>query len=153
MRKASRSTPTPGNHDLVPPTTPNHMGTPNSINEIIRSLNATYDLGLQVQGPHWSPSTRSKSTAGKLCGRIQHLNYKDPTTLADGLNKFGRIALELSREERLDQLMRLLPLRTGTPKSSLREATIQSPRTVLAQSFFPSQMRKYIIPDLRSYSI
>lgn len=144
MRRASRPTPPPGNHGPVAPTTPHGVGTPDPINEIVRSLNDAWKLGLQVRGLHWSPSTGSKSTADTIYNRIKFLYHNNRTTLYDRLNYFEGIAPKLSSEERLNLLLILLPMLTGTPKSSMREAT---------QSFFPSQLCKYIVPNLRSYSI
>jgi len=143
----SRPTP-PGNHGPVAPTTPHRVGTLDRINETIRSLNDYWNLGLQVRGPHWSPGTGPKSKTDRIYGRIKFLYHKNRTTLDKRLNDFRRTASDMSIEERLDLLLALLPAPAGTPQSSM-----QSPRTVLTQPYFSSQLCKYIILNLRSYSI
>jgi hypothetical protein len=143
----SRPTP-PGNHGPVAPTTPHRVGSLDRINETIRSLNDAWNLGLQVRGPHWSPGTGPKSKTDRIYGRIKFYHYQKRTTLDKRLNDFRRTAPDMSIEERLDLLITLLPVPNGTPQSSM-----QSPRTVLTQSYFPSQLCKYIVLDLRSYSI
>jgi hypothetical protein len=151
MHRASRPTPSPGNHGPAAPTTPHRVGAPDHINETIRSLNDAWKLGLQVRGPHWSPSTAVlDSKAEKICGAIKRLHYGDPDALYESIKGFGQMAPRLSKEKRLDLLLALLPASTSltkTPKSSMQEATTQSPRTGLAQSYFPLQLCKYIILD------
>ncbi|KAF2715699.1 hypothetical protein K504DRAFT_529828 [Pleomassaria siparia CBS 279.74] len=123
-----RPTPPPqGSHGLIAPATPHRVGAADPINDIIRSLENSWRLGLRIRDQYWSPSAGPKSTPDIIYGRIKFLYYHDQSTLNQRLEDFKRIAPKTARDGQLDLLLTLLPLPTGTPKSSARDARTQSP--------------------------
>lgn len=127
MRQTPRLPPHVGRNDPVRgPNTPKRTG--DSLNELIRSLEAECQLGLQVRDSTWSPSKRAGSLEDKVQGQIKRCYFSSEPALRQTLQKFKADAERLpEQEERLKLLHLLLRSQTSTPQSS-RVLRSQTPR-------------------------
>lgn len=94
-----------------------------ALDDLIRSLEAEWQLGLKLHGLQ-SPSQRAESLSGKVYGQIQFLHYSSPGVLHKLLDGFRQMAPVLQPATRLELLNERLNMempsksRTGTPASS-----------------------------------
>ncbi|KAF1844339.1 uncharacterized protein K460DRAFT_317788 [Cucurbitaria berberidis CBS 394.84] len=142
------------------PKTPHHLRPGAAIDELIRSLEAEWRIGLKVRGADWSPLRRSTNDqADKIYGQVQHLFYSARVALNQALATFKELAPFWPHEKRLELLSGVLSSkkgdkntisRTSTPKndppktlkSSLIAAAGQAP-----QSGSLSRESKHDVPD------
>jgi hypothetical protein len=108
---------------VTTPNTPRKDGA--ALNELIRSLEDEFRLGLVYDEKLFSPSRRSDVLSGKVYGQIQRLYWSPEPALGRALDHFRQIAVNFAPDKRLEVLHGTLksqtqsPLsRTGTPLSS-----------------------------------
>jgi hypothetical protein len=117
------------------PNTPRKTG--KELNELIRSLEDEWRLGLDVHNKLLSPDKRSDTLQGKVYGQIQRLFFSSPTALGTALDGFRQIAPGFEHGKRLELLHGSLksqtqsPLsRAGTPASSQGRSVNMPPKSL-----------------------
>ncbi|OCK74509.1 hypothetical protein K432DRAFT_409803 [Lepidopterella palustris CBS 459.81] len=126
---------------LVVPTTPHRRRTGEGLNNIIRSLESRWNLGLSVRGPDWSPSTSAKTLADKVFGQIKLIYFSSEPALHRTLDEFSAYASNYPQAGRLEYLFVLLRKASGSAgrKVSGYESPQNDPPKTL-RSPFPNQI-------------
>jgi hypothetical protein len=112
------------------PGTPHHIRRGADIDNLIRSLEDKWRIGLKLRSAEWSPKKSAGSTddlADKIYGIVKRLFFSAQPALNDAINTFEEQASRTAPRERLRLLYRILlsktkkdggPVsRTGTPKN------------------------------------
>ena len=111
----------------VPPRTPNRQGG-QGINDIVRSLETRWQLGLSVWDKPVSPSSKMGTNADKVYNKIQFLYFSSRSTLTRIVQEFDSHAAEKpSDSERLAYLLKLLTDEVGSPAGRRVSAGRHSP--------------------------
>jgi hypothetical protein len=102
----------------LPPHTPRHPKTGAALDDLVRSLEHEWRLGLKVRDTLWSPhKVDEKSTAEKVYGQIKRLFFSARPALEEALESFKEIANGLPPDERLKTLHGILKSKTQSPIS------------------------------------
>lgn len=132
MRKSSRlkqGTPhSPAAPALVEPRTPHHPKSGTALNELIRTLEADWQLGLRVRDDPISPA-QSCAPADKTYGKIQKLFYVARPALDRALDTFGKIATGFKPDQRLELLDGVLKSELCAKSSPTRTETLLDSRS------------------------
>jgi hypothetical protein len=108
--------PQPTIDDSLPPDTPRHAKTGVGFDDLVRSLEQRYRLGLKVRDNLWSPQ-KVKSAEDKVVGQIKHLFYTSRPALEEALKSFQDIENGFPPDERLKTLKGILKSKTQSPMS------------------------------------
>jgi hypothetical protein len=104
-------------HSLLPHT-PRHPKSGAALDDLIRSLEDEWRLGLKVRGALWSPQKiDEKSTADKVHGQIKRLFFSARPALEIALELFKDTAPGFAPNKRLELLHGILKSKTKSPIS------------------------------------
>lgn len=101
---------------LSVPRTPHHPKSGAALNELVRSLDQNWRLGLEACGGKRSPA-HSRTIADKTYTTIQRLFYTARPALDEIIERFNLSAPGFAHEKRLELLLGLLKSQTLTPTS------------------------------------
>lgn len=135
----------------VPPLTPRKA---NELDDLIESLEDKYKLGFMTQSGLRSPAT-AKSKADIALKKIRYLFFSDKPALHDALARFATALTGPAKDQRLDELLRILRRKTshestkaklGTPISErdVLPKTSQSCKCAFDQHFLPYTLHAYV---------
>lgn len=105
------------------PQTPQHPRSGAVLDDLVRSLDSEWQLGLSRTNNHLSSPSQPRTLAGRTYSRIQLLFYTSRPALDDALRIFNSTARGCPLEKRLETLYRILlaqptPVpRSGTPRN------------------------------------
>lgn len=132
------------------PKTPHHLRRGAAIDELIRSLEARWRIGLKVRGAEWSPQrSRTNDLADKIYGLVKRLYFSAEPALHQAVANFNDLATQSPHGGSLDLLCQVLSSkikkdggdaisRTSTPKNnppkSLKASLLGKYRSSLVQS-------------------
>jgi hypothetical protein len=123
--------PQPTIEGSLPPHTPRHPKTGAALDELVRSLEDEWRLGLKVPGLLWSPQRADvKSTAEKVYQQIKYLFFSAQPALDDALNSFKSQAIGFPPDERLKVLHGILKSRTLSPISRAGTPLSEPPKSL-----------------------
>jgi hypothetical protein len=115
----------------LPPRTPRHPKTGAALDELVRSLEDKWRLGLKVRGTLWSPQKADvRSTAEKVYGQIKRLFFSAQPALEDAIKSFEKQANGFPHEKRLEVLHGILKSRTLSPISRAGTPLNEPPKSL-----------------------
>lgn len=90
------------------PGTP-HLRPGAAIDDLIRSLEKEWKVGLKVRGAEWSPKRSNRDdTSDKICALVKLLFFSARPALHHAIKEFESLAPSLTREKRLVELHEIL---------------------------------------------
>jgi hypothetical protein len=101
---------------LSVPRTPHHPKSGAALNDLVRSLDKNWRLGLEACGGQRSPA-HNRTIADKTYSTIQRLFYSARPALDEIIERFNLSAPGFAYEKRLELLLGLLKSQTLTPSS------------------------------------
>ncbi|KAG9191956.1 hypothetical protein G6011_10690 [Alternaria panax] len=130
------------------PGTPRRPGA--AIDDLIRSLEKEWKVGLRIRGAEWSPKKSNvDDPPDKIYALVKFLFYRARPDLYDAIEEFKGLAPSLTREERLEALRRILSSR----KESLLGSGSRTPKNEPPKSLVTSFSGVKSVPQATNCSL